>query len=151
MKICRFNSLHHVPPEIGIDVHEDACPSREICDILKDMSLIQPPAPVKHDKSLFTEESWDDIEEVGEGGAGYDPTAKMEKMGHARQVNYLSKGERRYWREQERMRLQSLAEEQNQIKREASAVNRRPEKASEDDDTVPAPSSYDQFIDGHLS
>ena len=43
-------------------------------------------------KSLFTEESWDDIEEVGEGGAGYDPTAKMEKMGHARQVNYLSKG-----------------------------------------------------------
>ena len=66
-------------------------------------------------------------------------------MGHARQVNYLSKGERRYWREQERMRLQSLAEEQNQIKREASAVNRRPEKASEDDDTVPAPSSYDQF------
>ena len=71
-------------------------------------------------KSLFTEESWDDIEEVGEGGAGYDPTAKMEKMGHARQINYLSKGnsivflykecesnhlfikgERRYWREQE--------------------------------------------------
>ena len=49
------------------------------------------------------------------------------------------------------MRLQSLAEEQNQIKSEASAVNRRPEKASEDDDTVPAPSSYDQFIDGHLS
>jgi hypothetical protein len=89
----------------------------------------------------------------------------MEKMGHARQINYLSKGnsivfflykecesnhlfikgERRYWREQERMRLQSLAEEQNQIKREASAVNRRPEKASEDDDTIPAPSSYDQF------
>ena len=85
-------------------------------------------------------------------------------MGHARQLNYLSKGnsivflykecesnhlfikgERRYWREQERMRLQSLAEEQNQIKREASAVNRRPEKASEDDDTIPAPSSYDQF------
>ena len=84
----------------------------------------------------------------------------MEKMGHARQINYLSKGnsinfceinhlfikgERRYWHEQERMRLQSLAEEQNQIKREASAINRRPEKASEVDDTVPAPSSYDQF------
>ena len=65
--------------------------------------------------------------------------------------NLFVKGERKYWREQERMRLQSLAEEQNQIKSEASAVNRRPEKASEDDDTVPAPSSYDQFIDGHLS
>ena len=84
-------------------------------------------------------------------------------MGHARQINYLSKGnsivfctrnvkgERRYWRKQERMRLQSLAEEQNQIKREASAVNQRPEKVGEDDVTVPAPSSYDQFIDGHLS
>ena len=26
----------------------------------------------------FTEESWDDIDGVGEGGAGYDPTDKME-------------------------------------------------------------------------
>ena len=41
-----------------------------------------------YSKSLFTKESWDDIEEVGKGGAGYDPTAKMEKMGHARQINY---------------------------------------------------------------
>ena len=48
------------------------------------------------------------------------------------------------------MRLQSLAEEQNQIKSEASAVNRRPEKASEDDDTVPAPSSHDQFMRGNV-
>ena len=65
---------------------------------------------------------------------------------------YLIKGERRYWREQERMRIQSLAAEQNQNKREASAVNRRPEKADEEDDTVPAaPSSYDQFIDENLS
>ena len=47
VKICRFNSLHHVPPEIGIDVHEDACLLREICDILKVMPLIQPPAPGK--------------------------------------------------------------------------------------------------------
>ena len=60
------------------------------------------------------------------------------------------KGERRYWRKQERMRLQSLAEEQNQIKREASAVNQRPEKVGEDDVTVPAPSSYDQFMRGNL-
>ena len=50
------------------------------------------------------------------------------------------------------MRIQSLAAEQNQNKREASAVNRRPEKADEEDDTVPAaPSSYDQFIDENLS
>ena len=48
------------------------------------------------------------------------------------------------------MILQSLAEEQNQIKREASAVNRRPEKASEDDVTFPAPSSYDQFMRGNV-
>ena len=64
---------------------------------------------------------------------------------------YSIKGERRYWREQERLRIQNLAAEQNQIKREASAVNRRPEKADEEDDTVPAPSSYDQYIDEKLS